>query len=143
MKHLFVPYELALKLKEKGFNEECFAKWVIELEPQHKVLIFKEHKDYETFKGIKNDNNILAAPLYQQVIEWFIKTHNILIEITLDLGYEYESGKFSDNIYLINLYNMKNPTDSKCPNFQRQSGEQLEYIPTINKAIKEALKIIS
>ena len=27
MKHLFVPYELALKLKEKGFNEECLARW--------------------------------------------------------------------------------------------------------------------
>jgi hypothetical protein len=25
MKHLFVPYELALKLKEKEFNEPCFA----------------------------------------------------------------------------------------------------------------------
>ncbi len=25
MKHLFVPYELALKLKELGFDEECFG----------------------------------------------------------------------------------------------------------------------
>ncbi len=24
MKHLFVPYELAVIAKEKGFNEECF-----------------------------------------------------------------------------------------------------------------------
>ena len=27
MQHLFVPQELALKLKEKGFNEPCFA-WI-------------------------------------------------------------------------------------------------------------------
>lgn len=25
MNHLFVPYELAVKLKEKGFNEPCLA----------------------------------------------------------------------------------------------------------------------
>lgn len=28
MKHLFVPYELAVKLKEKGFDEPCFAAYM-------------------------------------------------------------------------------------------------------------------
>lgn len=32
MKHLFVPYELALKLKEKGFDGPCLALVVIKKE---------------------------------------------------------------------------------------------------------------
>ena len=27
MKEQFIPYELALELKELGFNEECFGTW--------------------------------------------------------------------------------------------------------------------
>lgn len=37
MKHLFVPYELAVKLKEKGFDERCLA-WYGPIKSEKKVF---------------------------------------------------------------------------------------------------------
>jgi hypothetical protein len=30
MRDQFVPYEIAVKLKEKGFDEECFGWWFVD-----------------------------------------------------------------------------------------------------------------
>lgn len=76
MKHLFVPYELAVKLKEKRFDEYCLA-------------YFEVNKN---FRGIWSeemnpvDNSALfdgeiSAPLYQQVIDWFDEKHQIIISV--------------------------------------------------------------
>jgi hypothetical protein len=57
MKKQFVPYEIALKLKELGFNEECLG-------------LYKDEKfyyDYETFQW-NSFNNCVKAPLWQQAI---------------------------------------------------------------------------
>jgi hypothetical protein len=95
MKKLFVPFELSLLLKERGFNEPCFAKYSLGLEEDnYKELQF--HIDYsqENDKGqfIPIENNFMAktlknsdhpyvpsAPLYQQAIDWFDLNHSCLI----------------------------------------------------------------
>jgi len=72
MKDLFVPYELALKLKEKGFDEPCLAcVWI--------------DNDYAIGNNqfvdimLKNcaPNELIKAPIHQQVIDWFSKVHGI------------------------------------------------------------------
>ena len=63
MNTLFVPYELAVKLKEKGFDEQC--------------LMVYESKDSmipESEAGINKTN--VDAPLYQQVLDWLLKKLN-------------------------------------------------------------------
>ena len=61
MKNLFIPYDLALAMKELGFDESCFT-----LFDQNKDLCMHLIKG----KGIKNsqkrigDSNWIAAPLY-------------------------------------------------------------------------------
>ena len=66
MKHLFVPYELALKLKEKEFNESCFQVY---------------DSPYSMIPDCEAGNNStnVDAPLYQQVQDWFREKHNIHI----------------------------------------------------------------
>ena len=49
----FVPYELALKLKQLGFDEPCIA----------------THGYLELY--INTDDGHLKAPLYQQAFRWF------------------------------------------------------------------------
>lgn len=85
MKEQFVPYEIALKLKEKGFVELCFAFYEADGE-------FKFNNGTLTFDGkwvSANKNNIdyCTAPLYQQVIDWFRVVHKIYIleQVTIDL----------------------------------------------------------
>jgi len=68
MKNLFVPYETALLLAEKGYNEPCFATY-------NKLssgvdLIEKKF-------GINRLSTLVAAPLYQQAVEWLRDEHHV------------------------------------------------------------------
>ena len=72
IEELFVPYELALKLKEKGFDEECFAWYHCPTTYEDESLNHFTLKIYTPpLKLFKNGGgNLLIAPLYQQVIYW-------------------------------------------------------------------------
>ena len=76
MKDLFVSYEIALRLKEKGFDEECIARYVNDgVGPMPEI-----------------DNPFtanLSAPLYQQVIDWLKAKHYFIIRLGLS-GDNYE-----------------------------------------------------
>lgn len=66
MKDQFVPYKLAVKLKEKGFNEKCFATYEYDSTAD-------EVNPYYTLTHHKNSDNHVSgfsAPLWQQAIEW-------------------------------------------------------------------------
>lgn len=69
---LFVPYEIALKLKEKGFNELSIAYY----EDGYDIFNFGHAKG----QLYNNDRFLISAPLYQQVLEWMKAKHNIFIE---------------------------------------------------------------
>lgn len=69
MKEQFVTYDIALKLIELGFNEECLG--------FYHGRTFNE----ERFKRYLYENTI-SAPLWQQAIDWFRKSWKIHIEIS-------------------------------------------------------------
>lgn len=57
MKNLFIPFELAIIARQKGFNETCFG-WY--------------SSDGCFYTGeITINQGLLLAPLYQQIIDWF------------------------------------------------------------------------
>lgn len=72
MEKEFVTYEIALKLKELGFDEYClgfYTTW--------KELLFYVN-DKESY--IRDKKQILCdAPLWQQTIDWLWKEHKILV----------------------------------------------------------------
>lgn len=71
MKEQFVTYEIALKLKELGFDEPCFG-WY-SYEEFNPLRIQK----CETYLGIES---CTKAPLWQQAIDWFAENYIILIQ---------------------------------------------------------------
>lgn len=78
MKHLFVSYEIAKTLKEKGFNEECIAYYLGSLEfrgTEHDLVLVEN----EINKLENNWKTTISAPLYQQVIGWFREKHGIYL----------------------------------------------------------------
>lgn len=77
MEKQFVPYEIALKLKELGFDEECFGYYS---EQHDKTKIFCLYQEEDYFDEIR-----LEAPLWQQVIDWF-DNKNIIIGIDINPG---------------------------------------------------------
>lgn len=80
MEKLFIPYPLAILAKEKGFIESCFAFY------QNNELTFYDPTDYKA----RNWSNAgwledyewdCAAPLYQQIVDWFREVHEINVYV--------------------------------------------------------------
>jgi len=83
MKEQFVTYEIALALKELGFDEPCMAYWrdgINDLQPVLLSNFVLDHSRTVSYRQIKKSIEIVA-PLWQQVIDWFRNTRNIHIEI--------------------------------------------------------------
>jgi len=120
----FVPYELALKLKEKGFEDECFKKYIA-------GCLWSNPSVPETYKFIHSNSSDCLAPLYQQVVDWFREKHNIHIHISLNqFGYGWMFALISTTHY-------KSVKDLV-------GGVKFKwtYYETLNKAIEESLKLI-
>jgi len=66
MNELFVPCEIAIKMKELGFNEPCLA--YFNLDPYFKTPPFTVSKPFD-------HEWLIPAPLYQQVFKWFREKH--------------------------------------------------------------------
>lgn len=114
LKHLFVPYYLAVQLKEKGFDEKCLGyitptgkTWMFDLMPLDRNGLELNPKYSE---GI-------LSPLYQQVVDWLNKEHELVVR----LSYNGEG------------YDLFTAHDAE---------REGKYFETQDEAIKEALKLI-
>ena|ERR1019366_5214182 len=124
MKHLFVPYELAVLLKEKGFDETVLDYYYDE-----------ELEGADSPERIPIEE-LTEAPLYHQVTDW-LEQKGIYIEIHCSM---YSGPVWWDW-----------SIDVVIPQKRIQSGEGIysgedESYPDkylcLNKAIEEALKLI-
>ena len=79
MSNEFVSYEIALKLKELGFNEPCFT-YYYEFNSNLRTHLVVDINNAWTYSGNTNFGFTLA-PLYQQVFKWIREKHNIDISI--------------------------------------------------------------
>ena len=73
----FVPYELALELKQLGFDEPCFA---IYYNPSKELFIGGTINPFT--KEIRT-----LAPTYSQAFRWFREKYDLFISI-----FHYENG---------------------------------------------------
>ncbi len=78
MQNEFLPYDRALKLKQLGFDEPCFATY--DEDKEFEIQDFEQN--YDTFPS-----HIIAAPLFQQAFRWFREEHGLGHMIN-GLGYE-------------------------------------------------------
>lgn len=134
MKHLFVPYELALKLKEKGFDEPCFKYWYAETQtdtPYLTYTVYDEELYEQSFNGkFEGDEIQVSAPLYQQVIDWFREKHDLHIFL---IG----SMSRNKNEFCCEIVTVKKQTYL----FTDKAYSSSPYYEALTKAIEEALKL--
>lgn len=127
MKHLFIPYDISRQLKDKGFNEECLAFFRGNQESLTTELPAKRNKN-----SMFVDATSVAAPIYQQALDWFREKHNIIIGVDY-----FDSGKsgYLDACcgYVRTIKPFKH-TDV--------GGLGNDYYKSLNIAIEEALKLI-
>ena len=94
----FIPYQQALELKELGFNEPCFAWFILEGDGAKSTLVLE--------KCPKQDIGLCLAPLYQQAFRWFREKHK-LSGIPTHQSYEIynlETEECINEIYPIDTY---------------------------------------
>ena len=90
MKQLFVPIELARKLKEKGFDERCFAMYTNRYKFGLESPVAISQHEGSSIKGDRNSDfkstefEYVTAPIYQQVTDWLRDKHKIYIEMLVE-----------------------------------------------------------
>jgi hypothetical protein len=115
MKDQFIPYNLALELKELGFDEPCFTTYDNEgrlrnlfdfprseysnnlpyIEDTKEWIYNSDLNNSANFQAAHNpmllkfflDNPFTAAPLWQQAFKWFRKEHDLFAELySINMG---------------------------------------------------------
>jgi len=76
MENKFVPYNIAYKLREIGFDEPCFGYFETNID----VFLIKDNNLITRKDLVRNDVDVLA-PLWQQVIDWFRIKYGLAIHI--------------------------------------------------------------
>lgn len=90
-----VPYELAVKLKEKGFREKClyrYRNYSKTLHPNQVETKSARKIDYSEFLKCYNSyiDNDVDAPTISQVLKWLREAQLIHICIGYDGVYSYD-----------------------------------------------------
>ena len=141
MNKQFVTYEIALKLKELGFNEKCLASYYTDDERNYgkgdiydcrrklsSSIDFDPFKEeFDNFYINSNETYYVSAPLWQQVIDWFREKHNMYIEITYEGGLQKDTSLYSFQIW-------SNQTSNK--------SDKMNYFKAREQAILKAIELI-
>jgi hypothetical protein len=77
MQEEFVTYELAVKLKELGFDEECLNIFF----KREKRISFNIGYYLNKNSDFTEDSNYISAPLWQQTFDWFRDQYRLHTEI--------------------------------------------------------------
>jgi hypothetical protein len=129
MKNEFIPFQQSLELKELGFDEPSLGRFYTK--PKCKMFGIDEEERYYPIKNtpkklyilgehfVLNDDNVITAPLYQQVFRWFREKYNAHI---------YPQ-KFTDNTWYVSW------GDWESPVFETYEEAELECL---NKLIEIA-----
>lgn len=140
MEKLFIPYELAEKLKEKEFDEFCFGFYnciSVNTLGNHTLKYFKENNLYSnsTYHPAQ-----VCAPTYDQVINWFREKHSIYItalpyrDSAIELYWYYSLIQDNEDLTAI----LCNENDLGCVESDGYDAPN----EALQEAINEALKLI-
>ena len=88
MNKQFCTYEIALKLKGLGFDEECFSFY------NHFGELDLDLSYFPWTNSIMDIQDVAVAPLYQQIIEWLFEKHGLILLEMRDLHRNYNGWYF-------------------------------------------------
>ena len=94
MKEQFVTYEIALALKELGFDNNDFGHY----DKNGKLCIYSEYLVYDTVISERDTD----APLWQQAIDWLRENHKL--NVIIDNKYEHQIDKWVGITQNTNIY---------------------------------------
>lgn len=93
----FIPYEQAFKLKELGFDEECFTYFkngIIDLDDEG---ILEIYKNYDAHNDI---DEYISSPLWQQAFDWF---RDVMLLDNFIIPYWFIDGEYKVKKYTYSI----------------------------------------
>jgi len=147
MEKEFVSYEIALALKELGFDEPCIMCYYgisnADEDKRERLYLSSGMGKVCNSHLIEKENGI-TAPLYQQAFRWLRETHNIDVDVVRDSEVHYQDEtrwivKASDwndiRVKDFPIAQLKFPNTSHHTDFKT-------YDEALAKGLEEALKFI-
>lgn len=121
MEKQFIPYELAVKLKELGFDEPCLGVWNIPNGEYEVTLVYggKLHEGYindiQSFK--------VCAPLWQQAEDFLLKKYNLygIIIPTITMHWTFKTMTVAEGIVEVPPYKHVDSNDYSSVEEARQA----------------------
>lgn len=88
MEKEFIPYDLALELKELGFDEPCFAFYGLSRDDYKTIrLSILQNLKTDYLPDIHHLDVTCDAPLYQQAFRFFREKYKLLSFVDIDASY--------------------------------------------------------
>ncbi len=126
MEELFVSYEIAKALKEKGFNNPCFGWWCLVGDGIPSLNI--EQSNRSNFQP--DWDKTFLAPTHQQIIDWLREKHDLPIHI--HSIWQHDSNNYSYQYHITANHEEWNGTE-----------HYKSFNEALNNAIEEAVKRIN
>jgi hypothetical protein len=120
MKEQFVTYEIALKLKELGFDEECLGYY-------HINQNYSNGYSFTMGDDTRTSDCTVKAPLWQQTLRWFREKHDLHINVITRYHELYNKRYWQFTIFRISQ-----------PNNNRVEESDFMY-DTFDKNIKQSI----
>lgn len=106
MNEQFIPYELALELKELGFDEKCFKSYRQQIKHEwydirssENITFNKDEKIILSNGKIYSDEKYLCdAPLWQQAFDWLFHKYSLNLYLEGKDSYQDKVKKLEDAI---------------------------------------------
>ena len=135
MESLFCPYELALELKELGFDEISLFYYATAYEgnPLSHCPHLLLNSQLEGF-----ENEPISAPLWQQALRWFREKHNLEASIQRMPPEVYGKGKGDIKNYLLYIWAENlNPRGQQTLHFDTYEEAEFECLKKLIEIVKK------
>ena len=131
MKKEFIPYELALELKQLRFDEPCFGSYVKLTETQ--ITFFMNDVVSEIDRETPLHKSLITkAPLYQQAFRWFREKYNIDSFVKR----EYENAKVVGYYFGIDTLNHFDFIDFRSKLYKTYEEAELACLKKLIELVK-------
>lgn len=140
----YLNYKLSKLAKEKGFDEPCLAKYMLDIKgdtvPHFRINYEREgrlfnHNGYDTshLNGNEGKDFLWSAPTHQQMVDWLRDEHGILVSVA-----SYRK-KFAEDFNMKGQHSMFVVKEDE----QVEIGDEfIDYYDALNKGIEEGLNLI-
>ena len=106
MEEQFITYEIALKLKELGFDSSCFSAYT----ENGKLMDIGDYSNDDKVGELDGHSYYISclSPLWQQVIDWFLSQYNIWIIVDTSLIKFYKNDELQPSKFQFVIEDLNN-----------------------------------